>query len=80
MSFLTAHQLAVLICDQDYPTQPAFSLLTKILDVFISKVRLNKPDGNNRDWTLIYPSDCPGSTILVPQPCVNQLPRSADVH
>ncbi|TEB05091.1 snare protein YKT6 [Coprinellus micaceus] len=35
-----AEQLcAVIICDQEYPVRPAFSLLSKLLDDFISKVQ-----------------------------------------
>ena len=29
---------AVIICDEEYPVRPAFSLLTKVLDDFIAKV------------------------------------------
>lgn len=32
------HASAVIITDQEYPVRPAFSLLTKILDEFTSKV------------------------------------------
>ena len=31
--------VAVIICDQEYPVRPAFSLLSKLLDDFISKVQ-----------------------------------------
>jgi synaptobrevin family protein YKT6 len=34
----TACSVAVIICDQEYPVRPAFSLLTKLLDDFTTKV------------------------------------------
>ena len=32
------YNIAVLICDHEYPVRPAFSLLTKLLDDFTAKI------------------------------------------